>query len=365
MKGRQLSSKRPSSYFLSFQADPPVLVAIRCQHWHCKICPQQVQPKSEVTANLRSLLAYSTVKLQDVRRQNNVTMLIDMFEKQSLWWKSGDKEYFASYQLKKKWKMMDFQGIHDRFIRESEFLDRMTEIIETKIFCRRWDALADEDHTHHLTAQEYFHLKNKWWLHSDKQGSNTMPLRHRFDFMQALSTLQRMQQEAGEEPRVLAYSYTHEQWRGTKFIFHMVELARFMVDASSFRKSRRRWTKRWVSGATCSLQYVGKFFGKTFRRWFTVTDGVVWTQHLKWPVFEMQKCAVIWNTKDFTIKEYSLATSTKVNYKIQKERNLYLVLRLRGDTEHDTNDNVTTRTQNTFNTAHMNTDTWVRSSLVC
>ena len=39
--------------------------------------------------------------------------------------------------------------------------------------------------------------------------------------------------------------------------------------------------------------------------------------------------------------------------------------RLRGETEHDTNDNVTTKTQNTFNTAHMNTDTWVRSSLVC
>ena len=29
------------------------------------------------------------------------------------------------------------------------------------------------------------------------------------------------------------------------------------------------------------------------------------------------------------------------------------------------NDNVTTKTQNTFNTAHTNTDTWVRSSLVC
>ena len=39
--------------------------------------------------------------------------------------------------------------------------------------------------------------------------------------------------------------------------------------------------------------------------------------------------------------EYSLTTSTKVNYKIQKERNLYLALRLRGETEHDTNDNVT------------------------
>ena len=36
----------------------------------------------------------------------------------------------------------------------------------------------------------------------------------------------------------------------------------------------------------------------------------------------------------------------------------------RWKTEHDTNDNVTTKTQNIFNTAHMNTDTWVRSSLV-
>ena len=36
-----------------------------------------------------------------------------------------------------------------------------------------------------------------------------------------------------------------------------------------------------------------------------------------------------------------LTTSAKVNYKIQKERSLYLVLRLRGETEHDTNDNAT------------------------
>ena len=43
--------------------------------------------------------------------------------------------------------------------------------------------------------------------------------------------------------------------------------------------------------------------------------------------------------QELTVTEYSLTTSTKVNYKIQKERNLYLVLRLRRDTEHD--DNVT------------------------
>ena len=36
-----------------------------------------------------------------------------------------------------------------------------------------------------------------------------MPLRHRSDFKQALSTLQ---QEVGEEPRVPTYSYKHKQW---------------------------------------------------------------------------------------------------------------------------------------------------------
>ena len=55
----------------------------------------------------------------------------------------------------------------------------------------------------------------------------------------------------------------------------------------------------------------------------------------------MQKCATIGYRKELTITEYSLTTSTKVNYKIQKERNMYLVLRLRGETEHDTTDNVT------------------------
>ena len=77
--------------------------------------------------------------------------------------------------------------------------------------CRRWDALADEDHTHHLTTLEYSYFQSKWLLHSSKQGSNTVPLRHRSDFKQALSTLQRLQQEAGEEPQVPTSSYKHQR----------------------------------------------------------------------------------------------------------------------------------------------------------
>ena len=42
-----------------------------------------------------------------------------------------------------------------------KFRIRMIENHRDEDLCRRWDALADEDHTH----QEFFHYENKWWLH--------------------------------------------------------------------------------------------------------------------------------------------------------------------------------------------------------
>ena len=69
----------------------------------------------------------------------------------------------------------------------------------------------------------------------------------------------------------------------------------------------------------------------------------------------MQKCAINGYRKELTITEYSLATSTKVNFKIQKE--IYTWYYVFVVTPNYTNDNVTTKTLNTFNTAHMNTDT--------
>ena len=73
----------------------------------------------------------------------------------------------------------------------------------------------------------------------------------------------------------------------------------------------------------------------------------------------MQKCETIGYRWKLTITEYSLTTSAQLDYKIQKDRLLHWVLRLRGETEHDTNDNVTIKTQSTFHTAHMNLNTWM------
>ena len=120
---------------------------------------------------------------------------------------------YLANQLKKKCRKKKFQGIHHRFLRDHEFRVRMIEHHRDEEVCRRWDVLADEDHTYHLSEQEYFYYKNKWWLHSSKSGSDTLPLRNRSDFKQALSTLERLQQEAGEEPYIPTYSYKHKQWQ--------------------------------------------------------------------------------------------------------------------------------------------------------
>ena len=101
--------------------------------------------------------------------------------------KPGDKEYYIANQLKKRCKKMYFQGIHDRFIRDQEFCNRMIENGRDEDVSRQMDALADEDHSHHLTPHEYYHYKSNWWLRSNKTGSDTVPVQRRPDFKQALS----------------------------------------------------------------------------------------------------------------------------------------------------------------------------------
>ena len=87
--------------------------------------------------------------------------------------KPGDKEYYIANQLKKMCKKKNFQCIHDRFIRDETFRNRMIQNGRDEDLCRQMDALADEDHTHHLTPQEYYHYKSSSWLRSNKTGSNT------------------------------------------------------------------------------------------------------------------------------------------------------------------------------------------------
>ena len=71
-------------------------------------------------------------------------------------------------------------------------LDRTEEVF------REMDRLANEDHTHIATEEEHDVYRGIWWIRSIFVGSDTMPIRHRPDFKQALSTLHRLKKAEGE-----------------------------------------------------------------------------------------------------------------------------------------------------------------------
>ena len=86
-------------------------------------------------------------------------------------------------------------GIHDRFIRDEKFRKNMFDVGRNEEICREMDKLANEDHTHHITPDEIRVYRNNWWIRSNTVGSDTMPVRHRADFEQALSTLRHLKNQ--------------------------------------------------------------------------------------------------------------------------------------------------------------------------
>ena len=65
----------------------------------------------------------------------------------------------------------------------------MLELGRTEEVIREMDKLANEDHTHIVTEEELNVYRNNWWIRSNFVGCDTMPIRHRPDFKEALSTL--------------------------------------------------------------------------------------------------------------------------------------------------------------------------------
>ena len=129
--------------------------------------------------------------------------------------KPGDHEYYIANSLKKKCKKKFYLGIHDRFIRDEMFRKNMFDIGRTEEICRDMDKLADEDHTQHITPEEIRVYRNTWWIRSNIVGSDTMPVRHRPDFKQALSTLRQLknQEDTPHQQRWQSYSSSWWNWQ--------------------------------------------------------------------------------------------------------------------------------------------------------
>ena len=95
----------------------------------------------------------------------------------------------------------------------------MIELGRTEEVIREMDKLAIEDDTHHATEEEISVYRSNWWIRSNFVGSDTMPIRHRADFKEALSTLRRLKKaEDSVLPKLVA-----------KLFLVLVELARSLI----------------------------------------------------------------------------------------------------------------------------------------
>ena len=100
----------------------------------------------------------------------------------------------------------DYSNIHDPFIRDTWFRKTMLEFNRTDEVIREMDKLANENHTHIATEEELDVYRGNWWIRSNFVGSDTMPIRHRPDFKEALSPLHRLKKVEDE-------SYYQNWWQ--------------------------------------------------------------------------------------------------------------------------------------------------------
>ena len=222
--------------------------------------------------------------------------------------KPGDHEYFTANSLKKKCKKKNFLGIHDWFIRDEKFCKNIIDVGRNEEMCREMDKLANEDHTHRITEEEIRVYRNNWWIRSNIVGSDTMPVRHRADFKQALSTLRQLKnqedtaycqkwQSSFSSWWNLQESWWHsssehhrddgpstdwsgklvEKWLGYLFEVWFSELI-VQNYSSKFGNSQQQFTVTDGGYKQC-ISHIAKFYEKWLRR-KAVRTSVRWTNNI-------------------------------------------------------------------------------------
>ena len=122
-----------------------------------------------------------------------------------------------------------------------------------------------------LTIWQYkkkFHCKNRWWLHSNKQGSNTMPLRHRSDFKHCLLCNDYNKKQEKNHMCLLILT-SPNNGRHKVHLLHggigkvpggLLKIQKVKKEVSQVLSER----KYWVNGATRFLQYLAIIFENDF-----------------------------------------------------------------------------------------------------
>ena len=127
----------------------------------------------------------------------------------------------------------NYDGIHYRFQRDPVYRDSQLKIGWTEEMCIAMDKLAQEDHSYRLSYEEYERYQKHWYLTLNKSGKNAL-MRLRSDFRTAVTLMNRLHRESGEE-------------RPEPIPFHQYQGWHSSSSSSSSSSSWWQWDQNWWS----------------------------------------------------------------------------------------------------------------------
>ena len=110
----------------------------------------------------------------------------------------AQKEYYVAHNARKRCLKRNYEGIHDRFLRDPVHRDSQLKIGWTEQKCIEMDKLPQEDHSYRLSRKKFKRYQGQWYLTLNKSGKNA-PMRLRADFRAAVTIMNRLHRESGEE----------------------------------------------------------------------------------------------------------------------------------------------------------------------
>ena len=135
-----------------------------------------------------------------------------------------------AHNARKRCIKKNFDGTHDRFQRDPVYRDSQLKTGWTEEKCIATDKLAQEDHSYCPSSEEYERDRKNWYISLNKSGRNT-PMKLRSDFRTAVTIMNRLHRESGEErPEPIPF-HQYQRWH------------------SSFSSSTSwwQWTEHWRS----------------------------------------------------------------------------------------------------------------------
>ena len=139
------------------------------------------------------------------------------------------KEHFMAHNARRRCLKKIFEGIHDRFFKDSTYRDSQLKIGWTEETCIAMDKSAQESHSHCPLPEEFERCRKNWYITLNKSGRNA-PMKLRSDFREALTNMHRLHRESGEERPEPIPLYQYQRWHSP---------------SSSTSTSLWQWNEHW------------------------------------------------------------------------------------------------------------------------